>query len=321
MKSKFKILILSLLLLSGIGSLAQIGGNFSPLQYSIHTYSIVMDDIDYTAVWGIYPYGTTQTSLENNTAIALIEGTDYNDLHIIPAKNGNRAYFRVQFNGNIAYYNGSEAPGPEDHVGEYVLGFKETTDDGNACATAVIQPFTLYGPFDVDVAMNDPADVADCPDDDNVLHQPGDNVFQTEVVYLVNVEYPNAAVLGYIGGMSWSFNFEVKVDGESTGTNATIASIVAEGSTLPTNYTIPPGSSTFTDVCTVNPSDVNPVTFTIVFNDVLGVTQNVSFNITDIQGAYSEQDIDEVNSTQLNNNILANTIYGMPNVGQIEVWN
>ena len=320
-----KLILLAVLLVVGLQGFSQIGGNFLPLQYSVHTYSIVMDDEAYEAVWGIYPYGTTEAQImADHTSTALVAGVAYSNLNIDPAKTGGRAYFKVQFNGNMAVYNGSEAPSPEDHVGEYVIGYLETTIDGNACATAVVKPITLYSPFDVDIALGASEDPAKCADDADaslIYHLPKDTVFQTTVVYQVTVEYPDASVGGYVRDDEWTFDYQIIVDGEGSGTNGTIESIKVEGITTTLNPTIPSGSSSFTGTCLVEPSQATPLIFTVVYNDVLGVTQNIQLIISNILGSFSEPDIDEVNGTQNNNNVVSNTIYAMPDVGYIEEWN
>ncbi len=312
-----KILVLAMLLIAVVQGFAQIGGNLAPLQYSVHTYSIEMDDEAYQALWGIYPPGTTQADLEAGTAVPLTAGVAYTLVPPTPTwKSGGRAYFRVQFNGNMVPYNAS-VPGS----GEYVIGYMETTIDGNACATAVVQDFILYGPFDVDIDLQAADPVEQCSDEDGVWHRPGDNVYQTTVQYEVTIEYPGAVLGGYIHDMTWNFDYQVVVDGEGAGANGTIASITISGGTVPVTPPIPPSSSNFTANCTVDPSQTTPLTFTIVYNEVLGVRQDIRLSISNIYGSYAEQDIDEVNGTQTGNNIVNNSIYALPDVGHIEVWN
>lgn len=312
-----KIVVLAMLLIAAVQGFSQIGGNLAPLQYSIHTYSIEMDDEAYEAVWGIYPPGTTQAQLEAGTAVPLTPGVAYILVPPTPTwKSGGRAYFRVQFNGNMVPYNAS-VPGS----GEYVIGYMETTIDGNACATAVVQDFILYGPFDVDIDLQAADPVEQCSDEDGVWHQPGDNVYQTTVQYEVTIEYPGTVLGGYIHDMTWNFDYQVVVDGEGAGANGTIASITISGGTVPVTPPIPPSSSNFTANCTVDPSQTTPLTFTIVYNEVLGVRQDIRLRIYDIYGSYAEQDIDEVNGTQTGNNIVNNSIYALPDVGHIEAWN
>lgn len=311
MKREFKILFLLLLLLAGVKSYAQIGGNTTPLQYSVHTYSIVMGNSIYTPSWGVYIAGTTQLQIENNTATPLIDGTHYTLVTPI-WKNVGSSYFKIQFS-TIA--NGPLAQG------DYVIGYKETTNDANLCVTASIRNIHVYGPFDIDLSLNDPADAADCPDNSNVPKLPGDYNFQTTVLYLVTIEYPSLASGGYEDvAFPWMFNFQIIIDGFGAGANATIASITASGvGMLDQTWGAALGSSNFTGSCSITPSSISPVTFTVVYNDVLGVEQNISFQTKDIKGSYGEQDIDEINGTA--GNSLTNKIYSMPVVGDILAWN
>jgi hypothetical protein len=242
-----------------------------------------------------------------------VNGTDYT--LVIPSwKSGGRAYFKVQFSVLNA---GVTTPTP---LNDYIIGYKETTVDGNACATAAVLPIHLYGPFDVDVALANAADALDCPDDTGDPKAPGFTTYQTSIDYLINVVFPDAGSGGYIADSTWTFNFLVEVNGEGAGANATIASITASGGTMiPIVWTPVAGTSSYPASCTIDPSQTTPITFTIVYNDVLGVTQDVSFSIEGIRGAFQEQDIDEVNGTA--GNSLTHKIYSMPDVGDILAWN
>lgn len=317
MKRVKKIVILCMLIVLMIGAgtplLAQIGGNAAPLQYSVHTYSIVMANTSYTPSWGLYPAGTTQLQIESGTVTALVNGTHYTMIPVIPSIVGGRSYFKIQFSTTSPTASG-----------DYVIGYKETTDGSNLCITAVVLSIHVWDPFDVDMSLNDSAaDEADCPDGSDQLKLPGDRVFQTTVPYLVTVTYPSSTEGGYASSPSlpWSFNFEIGVDGEGAGANATISSITATaaGGFVQQDWTPLPGTSVFLNSCSVTPSSVTPVLFTIVYNDVLGVEQDIYFKITDIRGPYGEQDIDVIKGSP--GNSTANTVYAMPDVGDILVWN
>jgi len=316
MKRETKIVFLFMLIALMIAAVkplsAQIGGNTAPLQYSVHTYSIVMANTSYTPSWGLYPAGTTQSQIEGGTATALVDGTHYTMIPVIPAIVGGRSYFKIQFS-TLTNPTASAA---------YVVGYKETTNGSNLCVTAVVLDIRVWGPFDVDMSLNNLADAADCPDGSNDLRLPGDTEFQTTVSYLVTVVYPSLTDGGYITSASlpWSFNFEVSVDG-GIGTDGTISSITATagGGFTQQDWTPPLNTSVFPNSCSVTPSSVTPVLFTIVYNDVLGVEQDIYFKITDIRGPYGEQDIDVIKGSP--GNSTANTVYAMPDVGDILVWN
>lgn len=311
MRINFKAVLLVFgLLFITISMSAQIGGNTTPLQYSVHEYSVAMDNVGYTPNWGVYAAGTTTTQIENGTATALIQGTDYSLASAVRISGG-RTYFEIQFS---TISNGPLA------TGNYVIGYKETTSDANLCVTALALNIQLYGPFDIDVALNDSGDASVCPDDSGDPKLPGATSSTTTIEYLVDVIYPGASESGYVSGLTWSFSFQVIVDGDGAGTNSTIASITATGTGM-TNITwgAAAGSSNYTGTCTIDPSNVDPVTFTIVYNDVFAVNQDVTFRIFDIQGAYEEPDVDEVNGTA--GNSLTHKIYNMPDVGDILAWN
>lgn len=297
-------------------AMAQVGGNLTPLRLSQHTYSIQMGDVNFTPNWGLYPEGTTTGDIENNTATALVPGTDYTviDLPLAERIVGGRSYWRVQFNRNIVANT------------NYVIGYKETTADANECLTAVIQAITVHPEFDVDVALADPDNDKDrCGDPSSVLQQTV-GVQQTSISYRVWIEHPQNPP-GYVesGGTGyWRFRFDITATGRGSLPNrhATIAGITATGTGMDAlSWTPAAGSSSFYADVQVSPSSVTPVNFTVVFNEVLGVTQDINFTISAIQGAFLEPDVDEVNNTLENNNIVTNVIYGMPNVGPLVALN
>ena len=299
---------LCLIMLFCSGTLmGQVGGNFSPLQNSVHTYSIIMDDEAYIQNWGIYAGGTTQLGVERDTAIALVEGTHYRLVQPV-WDDGVRSYFRVQF------YTAGNGP---TALGNYIIGYKETTSGDNSCITAVIQAIQVYGPFDADVALDAGYDPLVCPDESGNLIS-GSAVSQTTIKYVVETTYPRLVEEnGYVEDQTWSFDFHFNVVGENSGESATIASIFIDGVGLSTTTTLTPGTSSYNyDGFSVDPSQTTPVVFTIVYNDVLGVNQNISFSIDNIRGAYQEPDIDEATG-----NSISHTIYSMPAVGDITAWN
>lgn len=305
-----KTFLIGIGLLIGGKGFAQIGGNTSPLQYSVHTFSVEMDDVAYISTWGVYPSGTDATAIENGTATPLVNGTHYTLLQPVYTDAG-FSYFEIQFS--------TTANGPLA-TGGYVIGYKETTSDGNLCVTALTLDITVYGPFDVDVALNDAGDDTVCPDDSGDPKEAGELSTQTTIEYLVDVIYPGAGEGGYEEDNTWTFSFEIDVDGAGSGTNGTIAGITASGTGMTDiSWGAAVGSSNYNGSCTVDPSQVDPITFSITFNDVLGVNQNITFRIYDIQGTYQEPDIDEVNGTS--GNSLTHTIYNMPDVGAILAWN
>jgi hypothetical protein len=300
------------LLLLGVGNTvwAQIGGQFTPLQYSTHTYSIAMGDANFTPVWGVYVEGTDEGDIESGLAV---EASDYEVYET--KKLAGIAYFTVRFADN----NTAMA------TGNYVIGYKETTNDTKLCTRAVVEPIILYNAFDVDVALHEDENPFDCPDGSGDL-KGQDLTSTTTIDYVVYVEYPTAGVplngyLGLAGGGTekWKFTFDVEVNGIS-GTSATIASIEANALGMATQtFSVTGTPSLYTGTCTVTPARLTPVTFTVVYNDQLGVSQDVSFKIRAIEGAYQEPDIDEV--TGAAGNTVTHTIWAMPDVGAITALN
>ncbi|MDA3881064.1 MAG: hypothetical protein PF436_11810 [Prolixibacteraceae bacterium] len=317
MKQIYKITFLLPVLIFAMGQLLaqEIGGKESPLLGSVHTYNILMGNENYTPNWGLYPENTTATEIEDGTATPLIPGTDYSVITLPVSEQivGGRSYWKIQFNKNI------------NENTTYVVGYKESTADANKCLTAEVRSITVYPPFDVDLALNDDENPEDCSDNTNDLKDKAalDAGLQTTTVYKVYIEYPGNPP-GYIdGGGTWTFRFNVSVSGRS-GDNATIATISAnDGATSLGEWT--PGSDSYTtpdiNVAAVSSTTVTPVYVEVTYNEVLGVTQDITVEISSIFGAHSESDIDVVENTQPGNNIVEHTIYAMPDVSEIMAWN
>lgn len=290
-------------------SYAQIGGQLAPLQYSEHTYSVKMGDANYTPSWGIYVSTTTADNIEDNVA------TPVTGFEVLSStKSGGIAYYKVRF----AVSNTPMT------TGDYVVGYKEVTNDTKLCTKAVVSNFHLYPAFDVDVELYDPAtDEKKCAGD--LVWKEKDLSSTTTVRYKVFVNYPTDA-LGYIGTggrEKWSFKFRVQATGVS-GASSTIksVSVASEGTPpllpIPT-FTVPANTSNKEWDCDVSPSSVSPLVFTVVYNDVLGVSQNIEFSINTILGAYEEPDVDEA-TNNLDDNKVTNILYELPNVSEIVAW-
>lgn len=308
-----KIGSLILLLIITLYVRAQIGGNSTPLLYSTHTYSILMGDDDYTPNWGLYPAGTLATAIEDNSAVALISGVDYTVVALPPSQqvSGGYAYWRIQFNLNIAAGT------------NYVIGYKETTADLNKCLTARVMTVQVQEPFDVDISMSDPAsDGQRCGDESGVLQLPLSGTKQSTFIYTADITSPDLPSGGYEGGGTtdyWRFDFKIDVVGRGSlpGKDGTIASIRVEFGA--TTQTFSPGTSSYTTDIQVNPASTTPVTFTVVYNEVPNITQDITFSISGIIGAYNELDIDERNNhPELNR--VSHVLFAMPDVGDITAW-
>ena len=311
MRIKFGFIVLLLMVKLSLSAQTIIGGNLSPLKYSIHTYSIKMSSPDYTYEWGIYPYGTTKDQIEKALVAPLLgNGTDYtlqgtsNDLV--------NSYFTVQFDGGLAYSNGVGT------VGHYIIGFRERTKDF-ACLGASLQEIVLYAPFDVDVSLPTTENATKCAGGSDV-YMTGTPSSQTTSNYTVSVEFPQTPDTYVNGAVPWTFDFQVKInDGVINSSNSKIVSLNASGTGYSQSWPTAAGSSNFFGSCTVTPSQTSPITFTVVYSDVVGVQQGVLFNIYNIVGVYKEIDIDEKGGFA--GNSLSQTISAMPNVGVIEALN
>lgn len=296
-------------------SFAQIGGNMTPLLYSVHTYSILMGDVTYQPNWGLYPENTDAGQIEDGTAVALIPGTDFTVIELPFAEQiiAGRSRWKIQFNLKITENT------------NYVLGYKETTADVNECLTAVVQSIAVQETFDVDVELSNPlVDAVRCGDESNQLLI-GNEIIKTVVDYRVFINYPDNPP-GYValgGTGNWRFDFNITATGRggAAAEDATIALITANDGVLNIEtWTPDSGTSSYDANIVVNPVSITPVFFTVTYNEVLGVTQDISFSISSIRGAYLEPDIDEINNRP-DLNRVTHTIYAMPNVGQITAWN
>lgn len=312
---KITVLLIAMIAMAAPSFAQRIGGNMTPLLYSVHTYSISMGDVTYQPNWGLYPAGTAASEIEDGTAVALIPGTDFTVIELPFTERivSGRSYWKIQFNNNIAVST------------PYVIGYKENTVDINECLTAVVQDIEVQGIFDVDVALETPDDdAARCGDESNQLLIDTETI-QTQVNYRVFINYPENPP-GYVesGGTGyWRFDFNITATGRggAAAADATIASITAtDGATNIGTWNPSPGTSSFDANIDVNPVSISPVYFTVTYNEVLGVTQDISFSISTIRGAYLEPDIDEI-SNRPDLNRVTHTIYAMPNVGQITAWN
>lgn len=289
----------------------QIGGNNTPLINSVHTYSVLMDNTEYNAQWGVYPAGTPQSEIEDNSAVPLVQGVDFS--FISQTLLENQSLWRIQFDKKI------------DEGQTYVIGYRETTVDDDLCVSARVLSVTIYPSFDVDIELADKTnDFVRCGDGSEQLQGSEEAIdgLQTTIKYTVFINYPDEAAGGYYENGTWSFNFNIVAEGRggASAEDATIAQVTASGIGMADLSWIP-GTSSFTSNVSVNPSSVTPVTLTVVYNDVLGVTQDLTVRITDIYGSFSERDVDELENNEEGNNIVRNTIYAMPDVGPIMAWN
>lgn len=282
---------------------AQVGGNASPLHTSVHTYKVTMGDELNTPTWNLYPGTATVASIESGSEVAYTRGVHYRvlDEDIV----GGKAIVQIQYNGTAPL-----------SVGTYVLAYREINN--KSCLKTNVLTIELQAPFDVDVELADAADAARCPDLSGTAQNSN---FTTSISYRVHMVSP-ASPPGYEEEGAWYFRYTVTAVGQS-GTAATIARIQVDddGDAIP-EFDNTPGTSasTYTSTYTVTPASIREVIVTVTYNDVLGVDQSISFELSEIEGSYRELDADVLNSNP-SDNTVTHTIWSMPNVGAITALN
>ncbi|MDA3817945.1 MAG: hypothetical protein PF486_11245 [Prolixibacteraceae bacterium] len=307
MKNSFtykNILLTAFLLMLVQFSMAQVGGNNSPLIFSTHTYRIVMGLETNIPSWRIYSGHLTTVEIESGSyeTDRLVRNTDYtvNEDEI----EGGIALFEVFFN------NPTQMP-----VGDYTIAYNEI--NGDNCFKTVIYHIQLHTQFDVDVALDDALDAADCSDYSDSPQLPDFEDFQTRIPYRVTLVYPDAGTT--YGGDEWSFRFTATASGQDGGDDATVALVevdFSDDATIDQTLTPTGTPSSYSEVVTVDNSStkIHDVIVWVTYNDVLGVSQDIEFELTEIDGSYIENDVDNLNR-------VTHEIFEMPDVGDIIVLN
>jgi hypothetical protein len=294
-----KISITLLLLILSIIIKAQVGGNVTPMQYSTHTYSVDMEEESNNPVWKIYSGHISANDIESGgfEANLVTRNVQYtvNSDDIIEGE----AIIEILFNGNMV-------------PGLYTISYLETNDD--LCFKTIVLHITMQGPFDIDVNLDNPADAANCPDLSDLFKDPLATNYQTTIPYSISMVNPDTDD-GFYSGSTWTFNYAVQITGRSAGLNSTIASVLIEYDGYSQLITLPGTSSAYNNSLTVNNSStVTEVLISVTFNDQLGVTQDVRFELSEIEGAYLESDVDGFDRVD-------HVIFGMPDVGVITALN
>lgn len=292
LKYKITVVFLMTLMLS-LKVFSQVGGNSSPLQNSTHTYSILMGDDEDAPSWRILSGTLTAQDIDLGLGVVVVRNVGY----IVEREEISGGYARITIE-----FSGTMAPG------NYTMAYKETNDDN--CFRTVAYNFTLHPPMDVDVVLANGADAARCPDLSGTPEPPGFRAYRTTVSYIVRLTHP-----AVYAGTNWQFRLIATVTGQS-GASATVYQITADDgndSTIDNTFTPAPGLSTFSQDYAVS-NTYSQVLFTVTYNDVLGIDQNVRFEITAIEGSYLEIDVDASNRVD-------HTIYLMPAAGDLEAMN
>jgi hypothetical protein len=256
--------LLFLLVLYSIVLKAQdVGDGSLPMRFSTHTYTVTMGLLGNEVVWNIYDNTATRERIDDGIDKPYSKTTDY--IAISEVKNAGIASFTVNFTGNLL-------------VGvTYRIAYREKSKDD--CYTYQFFDFVIQQPIDIDVVQ-----VANrCPDTDlQYLEGTGFPVTQSQLEYHVvlrNTDYNPT-------GGSWYFTYTITVTGQG-GSSATIESVTYPGYT----FTQPPLQSTNSKnaIISVGSKDIQ---FLVTINDVLGVRQRIDFKLDNIEGAFSEKDVD-----------------------------
>jgi len=285
-------LLTAVLLLSALPRYAhaqvEIGGNTTPLKYSVHTYKITMGNIANDTEWGIYErlYNTAngRDSIDQGLLFQYTEGTHYDVDPFRTGKAGTTDSITIDFNGTLV-------------VGEtYTLVYKETSSD--ECYDYVYLDFTLQEPIDVDLDPDDLISNYECPDSNLIYVEcsvsPDIPETRTSVVYHVvitnppggteptdTVYFPEDPTTG-----QWSFRYDITVTGVG-GASAIIDTISYTG------FTVAPGVSAYGNIAYVE-NETSDFEITVEYIDVPGVQQKIDFELTLIEGSFEEDDIDVI---------------------------
>lgn len=290
------LIVLLVIILSSVKGFTQVGGNSAPLQNSTHTYRIDMGDVDDIPSWRIFDGTIDASDIDLGLGTVMIRGVDYK----VTNENisGGEAFITIDFSGAMA-------------PGDYTLAYKETNDDN--CFRTVAFSFTLHPPFDVDVELVNAADALRCSDLSGTPELPGFTNYRTSITYRVYLASPDPDVNEYDG--NWQFRFIATATGQS-GASASVYQVTADNGnngSIENTYTPAVVLSTFSQDYAVS-SAYSEVLFTVIYNDVLGVDQNIRFELTAIEGGFREIDLD-------NNDRVNHVIWAMPNAGDIEAMN
>jgi hypothetical protein len=271
----------------------EIGGYSTPLQYSIHTYTVTMGGATNNVEWDIYLPGVTRPEIDDGTALPLVKGSAY--YVVSKTETAGIASFTVDFRGTMP-------------TGEYLLAYREESADN--CWDFQFLSFELFDPFDIDLDPANTINNTDCPDTHMEYLEgtgtPDIPTTQTVIEYPVNMTYPGDDPY-YITSSdpigNWSFYFEVTVNGQG-GSDALINEISYDG------FSVNPAASTYTNLVTV-PNNVREFIITVTYDDVAGITQEIDFELTQIEGTYGERDVDVILGNT-GENEMTHTINAIP---------
>jgi hypothetical protein len=253
-----------IILFSSLSASAQIGDATNPMRFSIHTYSVTMGNILDDVTWNIYDSTATRERIDAGLEIAYSKTTDY----LVNAQwiAAGTANITIEFTGNLV-------------VGRlYRIAYREESND--ECYIIQFLNFRLQSPIDVDIVQ-----AADqCPGSNLIyIEGLGSPVTHTTIEYHVVLRTTDYNPPG-----NWYFNYQIVLTGQS-GASATIDEVDYGTFT----FTQPPLNSSYSNSAII-PILTRDVQFLVTINDVPGVRQRIDFRLDQIEGAFSERDIDVI---------------------------
>lgn len=315
---KYTSILIVLLLITGVGAHAQstyeIGGDSLPLYQSTHTYRVLMSNTLNESYWNLYEGTLTVAEVQSGDYTPLVAKTDYG----VEIENaGGFAIITIRFlapslaaTHPINYDDGT-------NDGRYTLTYREITTDDYKCFANEVFHIHVMPPIDIDIAQ-DVEDQYRCQDQSG-LYQTTDES-QSEFVYTVYIEYPDTLANGATGySGTWEFYLNINTTGDVVGQHTTIAGVAENTGVVSITNDTGIGTRTYGAKFEVTDENVHEIEITVTYNDVLGVTQDISVYLTGISGKFNEVDADEIFGTQ--GNVITHTIYAMPAVGVLTALN
>ena len=283
------------------GFAQDIGGNEQPMQYSTHTYTVTMDDISYSYLWNIYDSGATEAGIIDGSDLPFSKGTDFRVVSEGKTIATSKAYITIRFDGNLPINT------------DYQLVYRE--ESGQSCYAYRFFPFTLNGLFDVDVDFTYTSDEAPrCPDDTGTPYSTAPTTQTDTISYTVTLNNPTYLV--DLGVGNWSFQYDISTLGVG-GNDAIVDSLIIFVDGVAENH-YSNSTSSYSNSKTVSTS-YKEVIIKVFYIHGLGVSQNIDFELTNIEGSYQEVDADVVVPATDNN--VTNIIYNSPVAGNLQALN
>jgi hypothetical protein len=231
----------------------------NPLQNSTHTYVVEM------ANTSNYSNTATGWMIVENVAAGdtMTVNTDYSTTRAV---NGQNDSINITFNASMS-------------EGDYILYYTE--QNNNLCTTIRSYPFTLGGPFDVDIADNDRM----CPGMSNLVSTYQEKTV-TQVDYVVNLNTSYSS--------NWSFDFDVSIDETHNADEFSIDSITVVDANGNSNYTSATGK---VDVTYNETTPTTSLIMRVYYSGYYPDNYIITAALNNITGAFDEVDENVTNTT------------------------